>query len=155
MHGIYILTNTMEPKRLSILHDLVPQASMIAALVNPKWPPAPITGIVGCCARDTSGHVRNDGGFSMSTASKRRRSELQQAALEAARIQAAHQPGRKEADLLRLLSQDIPEQRTTRAQQQRPLRGLQRQASRLGTLHHRCDAEWTAALEGGGLEIEP
>jgi putative ABC transport system substrate-binding protein len=38
--GINILTNTMEPKRLGILHDLVPQASMIAALVNPKWPPA-------------------------------------------------------------------------------------------------------------------
>jgi putative ABC transport system substrate-binding protein len=40
--GINILTNTMEPKRLGILHDLVPQASMIAALVNPKWPPAEI-----------------------------------------------------------------------------------------------------------------
>jgi ABC-type uncharacterized transport system substrate-binding protein len=40
--GINILTNTIEPKRLGILHDLVPQASMIAALVNPKWPPAGI-----------------------------------------------------------------------------------------------------------------
>src|SRR6516162_5499499 len=54
--------------------------------------------------------VQNDGGFSMSTTSKRRRSELQQAALEAARIQAAHRAGQKEAELLRLLSQDIPEQ---------------------------------------------
>jgi putative tryptophan/tyrosine transport system substrate-binding protein len=38
--GINILTNTMEPKRLGILHDLMPQASMVAALVNPKFPPA-------------------------------------------------------------------------------------------------------------------
>jgi hypothetical protein len=65
--------------------------------------------------------VHNDGGFSVSSTSKRKRSELQQAALEAARTQAAHRPGQKEADLLRLLSQDIPEQPTTSTQQQRPL----------------------------------
>jgi putative tryptophan/tyrosine transport system substrate-binding protein len=38
--GINILTNTLEPKRLGILHDLVPQASRIATLVNPKFPAA-------------------------------------------------------------------------------------------------------------------
>jgi len=38
--GINILTNSMEPKRLGILHDLLPQASRIAALVNPKFPAA-------------------------------------------------------------------------------------------------------------------
>ena len=40
MTGINILTNSMEPKRLGILHDLLPQASRIAALVNPKFPAA-------------------------------------------------------------------------------------------------------------------
>jgi putative ABC transport system substrate-binding protein len=38
--GINILTNIMEPKRLGILHDLMPQASVVAALVNPSFPPA-------------------------------------------------------------------------------------------------------------------
>jgi putative tryptophan/tyrosine transport system substrate-binding protein len=36
--GINILTNTMEPKRLGILHDLLPEASLVAALVNPTFP---------------------------------------------------------------------------------------------------------------------
>ena len=38
--GINILTNTMEPKRLGILHDLMPQASVVAVLVNPTFPAA-------------------------------------------------------------------------------------------------------------------
>jgi putative ABC transport system substrate-binding protein len=38
--GINLLTETMEPKRVGILHDLLPQAPTIAALVNPKFPPA-------------------------------------------------------------------------------------------------------------------
>ena len=38
--GINILTNAMEPKRLGILHDLLPEASVVAALVNPAFPAA-------------------------------------------------------------------------------------------------------------------
>jgi putative ABC transport system substrate-binding protein len=40
--GINLLTNTMEPKRLGILRDLMPQASTIAALVDPRFPTAGI-----------------------------------------------------------------------------------------------------------------
>jgi putative ABC transport system substrate-binding protein len=38
--GINLLTETMEPKRLNILHDLLPQASTIATLANLMFPPA-------------------------------------------------------------------------------------------------------------------
>jgi putative ABC transport system substrate-binding protein len=40
--GINLLTITMEPKRLGILRDLMPQASTIAALVDPRFPTAGI-----------------------------------------------------------------------------------------------------------------
>jgi putative ABC transport system substrate-binding protein len=38
--GFTLLTNEMEPKRLGLLRDLVPQASVFGVLVNPKFPPA-------------------------------------------------------------------------------------------------------------------
>jgi putative ABC transport system substrate-binding protein len=38
--GINLLTTTMEPKRVGILHDLMPQASAIAVLVDPRFPTA-------------------------------------------------------------------------------------------------------------------
>jgi putative tryptophan/tyrosine transport system substrate-binding protein len=37
--GISILTATLEPKRLELLRELVPQASTIGALLDPKFPP--------------------------------------------------------------------------------------------------------------------
>jgi putative tryptophan/tyrosine transport system substrate-binding protein len=33
--GIYIFTSTLEAKRLGLLHEMIPQASLIAVLVNP------------------------------------------------------------------------------------------------------------------------
>jgi putative ABC transport system substrate-binding protein len=36
--GINILTSTLEPKRLGLLRELVPQAATIAALLNPDFP---------------------------------------------------------------------------------------------------------------------
>jgi ABC-type uncharacterized transport system substrate-binding protein len=38
--GINLLTDTMEPKRLGLLHELVPQAAMIGFLLNPDYPSA-------------------------------------------------------------------------------------------------------------------
>lgn len=38
--GFTLLTNQMEPKRLGILHDLVPKAALIGVLLNPDFPPA-------------------------------------------------------------------------------------------------------------------
>jgi putative ABC transport system substrate-binding protein len=38
--GINILTNTMEAKRIGLLHELVPQAATIGVLLNPTSPPA-------------------------------------------------------------------------------------------------------------------
>ncbi len=38
--GFTLLTAEMEPKRLGILHELVPRASLIGAFVNPNFPPA-------------------------------------------------------------------------------------------------------------------
>jgi putative ABC transport system substrate-binding protein len=38
--GINLLTTTMEPKRVGILHDLMPQAATIAVLVDPRFPTA-------------------------------------------------------------------------------------------------------------------
>jgi putative tryptophan/tyrosine transport system substrate-binding protein len=38
--GYMLLTNAMEPKRLGILHDLVPKAEVIGVLLNPNFPPA-------------------------------------------------------------------------------------------------------------------
>ena len=38
--GMNMLTETMEPKRLGILRELLPQASTIAVVVNPMFPPA-------------------------------------------------------------------------------------------------------------------
>jgi putative tryptophan/tyrosine transport system substrate-binding protein len=39
--GVNLLANQLEPKRLGLLNDLVPNTAMIAALLNPKFPPAP------------------------------------------------------------------------------------------------------------------
>jgi putative ABC transport system substrate-binding protein len=36
--GINILTSTLEPKRLGLLHELVPQAATIGVLFNPSFP---------------------------------------------------------------------------------------------------------------------
>jgi putative ABC transport system substrate-binding protein len=38
--GYSLLTNQMEPKRLNMLHDLVPGAAVIGVLLNPNFPPA-------------------------------------------------------------------------------------------------------------------
>ena len=38
--GFTLLTNLMEPKRVGLLHELVPGVSLIGALVNPNFPPA-------------------------------------------------------------------------------------------------------------------
>ena len=38
--GYVLLTNEMEAKRLGMLHDLVPNASVIGVLLNPNFPPA-------------------------------------------------------------------------------------------------------------------
>jgi ABC-type uncharacterized transport system substrate-binding protein len=38
--GYSLLTNQMEPKRLSMLHDLMPGAAVIGVLLNPNFPPA-------------------------------------------------------------------------------------------------------------------
>lgn len=40
--GYTLLTADLEPKRLGMLHDLVPNAGVIGVLVNPKFPPAAI-----------------------------------------------------------------------------------------------------------------
>src|SRR6202047_813459 len=37
--GIRIMTSTLEPKRLGLLHELVPQAATIGVLFNPNFPP--------------------------------------------------------------------------------------------------------------------
>lgn len=36
--GIYVLTTTLDPKRLELLHEVVPTATTIAALVNSTYP---------------------------------------------------------------------------------------------------------------------
>jgi putative ABC transport system substrate-binding protein len=36
--GISILTSTLDPKRLGLLHELVPQAATVGALLNPNFP---------------------------------------------------------------------------------------------------------------------
>jgi putative tryptophan/tyrosine transport system substrate-binding protein len=38
--GFTLLTNQMEPKRVGLLHELVPSAAMLGALINPSFPPA-------------------------------------------------------------------------------------------------------------------
>ncbi|MFL4980279.1 MAG: ABC transporter substrate binding protein, partial [Xanthobacteraceae bacterium] len=38
--GAFILTAALEPKRLQLLHELVPAATVIAILVNPNYPDA-------------------------------------------------------------------------------------------------------------------
>jgi putative ABC transport system substrate-binding protein len=38
--GVNLLANQLEPKRLGLLNELVPNTAMIAALLNPKCPPA-------------------------------------------------------------------------------------------------------------------
>ena len=38
--GYTLLTNEMEPKRIGLLHELVPGASLLGALINPSFPPA-------------------------------------------------------------------------------------------------------------------
>jgi len=38
--GVTLLTNFLEPKRFSVLRDLMPRASLIGVLLNPKFPAA-------------------------------------------------------------------------------------------------------------------
>jgi len=38
--GYALLTNQMEPKRIGLLHELVPNVSLLGALINPSFPPA-------------------------------------------------------------------------------------------------------------------
>jgi putative ABC transport system substrate-binding protein len=38
--GFSLLTNQMEPKRIGLLHELVPNESLLGALLNPSFPPA-------------------------------------------------------------------------------------------------------------------
>jgi putative ABC transport system substrate-binding protein len=38
--GVNIFTTELAPKRLGLLHDMLPAASLIAVLVNPNFPPA-------------------------------------------------------------------------------------------------------------------
>jgi putative tryptophan/tyrosine transport system substrate-binding protein len=38
--GYTLLTSQMEPKRIGLLHELVPNASSLGALINPSFPPA-------------------------------------------------------------------------------------------------------------------
>ena len=38
--GYTLLTNQMEPKRIGLLHELVPSESLLGALINPSFPPA-------------------------------------------------------------------------------------------------------------------
>jgi putative tryptophan/tyrosine transport system substrate-binding protein len=38
--GFTLLTSDLEPKRLGMLHDLVPHAAVVGVLVNPNFPPA-------------------------------------------------------------------------------------------------------------------
>jgi len=38
--GYTLLTNQMEPKRIGLLHELAPGASLLGALINPSFPPA-------------------------------------------------------------------------------------------------------------------
>jgi putative ABC transport system substrate-binding protein len=45
--GIYLFTNTLEPKKLELLHELVPKAAVIGALVNPTNPTAFATSRAG------------------------------------------------------------------------------------------------------------
>ena len=40
MTGVYALTNDMEPKRLGLLHELVPGVPLIGVLMNQNFPPA-------------------------------------------------------------------------------------------------------------------
>jgi putative tryptophan/tyrosine transport system substrate-binding protein len=38
--GVSVLANQMEPKRLSLLHEVVPGVELVGALLNPNFPPA-------------------------------------------------------------------------------------------------------------------
>lgn len=38
--GVFNFNPTLEPKRLALLHELIPQATTIGVLVNPNYPPA-------------------------------------------------------------------------------------------------------------------
>jgi putative ABC transport system substrate-binding protein len=38
--GVFNFNPTLEPKRLGLLHELVPQAATIGVLINPNYPPA-------------------------------------------------------------------------------------------------------------------
>ena len=38
--GFTLLTNEMEPKRLGLLHEVVPGVALVGALLNPNFPPA-------------------------------------------------------------------------------------------------------------------
>ena len=41
--GFTLLTNDLEPKRLGLLHDLLPKADIIGVLYDPNFPPAVIS----------------------------------------------------------------------------------------------------------------
>jgi putative tryptophan/tyrosine transport system substrate-binding protein len=43
--GVYILTSDLEPKRLGLLHELLPGTALFGALLNPKFPPAAQQGL--------------------------------------------------------------------------------------------------------------
>lgn len=52
--GILLLTNQLEPKRLGLLRDMVPNASTVGFLVNPSFPASEsqLSDIAGCCTRN-------------------------------------------------------------------------------------------------------
>jgi putative tryptophan/tyrosine transport system substrate-binding protein len=54
--GITFLTTQLEPKRLALLHQLVPQATTIGSLLNPSFPGVrePAEGCAGCGTRHQS-----------------------------------------------------------------------------------------------------
>jgi putative ABC transport system substrate-binding protein len=43
--GVYILNADLEPKRLGLLHELLPGTALFGALLNPKFPPAAQQGL--------------------------------------------------------------------------------------------------------------
>jgi len=49
--GIYLFTTTLEPKKLELLHELVPKAAVIGVLVNPTNPNTEVSKSVEAAAR--------------------------------------------------------------------------------------------------------
>ena len=52
--GFTLLTNQLEPKRVGLIHELVPSASLLGALLNPEFLPAAIN-----CAMSRTPHGRS------------------------------------------------------------------------------------------------